>query len=249
MARLALDAGHGGSDPGAVGNGLKEKDLTLYRVLKTAEILKANYLDIEILLTRSKDETVSLQKRCDLANAWGADFFLSDHVNAGGGTGFESYRLPGAYASTVQKHIAIHNEIMNFLKSYSLRDRGTKTANFYALKNTKMPAVLIECLFIDNSKDAHLLKQQSFQDGLAGAIARGIAKALGLKAKPVSAPAPPAEQLPKITKQVAVRVDGKPVSAVGYLINNTTYLQGSFVAGLFGGKVIGYGSYVDIITK
>jgi len=84
---------------------------------------------------------------------------------------------------------------------------------------------------------------------LAGAIARGIAKALGLKAKPVSAPAPPAEQLQKITKQVAVRVDGRPVSAVGYLINNTTYLQGSFVAGLFGGKVIGYGSYVDIITK
>jgi len=249
MVKLALDAGHGGNDPGAVGNGLKEKDLTLYRVLKTAQILKANYLDIEILLTRSKDETVSLQKRCDLANSWGADFFLSDHVNAGGGTGFESYRLPGATASTVQKHSAIHNEIMNFLKSYSLRDRGTKTANFYVLKYTKMPAVLIECLFIDNSKDANLLKQQAFQDNLAAAIARGIAKALGLKAMPVSAPAPPAEQLPKITKQIAVRVDGKPVSAVGYLINNTTYFPASFVAGLFGGKVIGHGSYIDIITK
>jgi N-acetylmuramoyl-L-alanine amidase len=249
MARLALDAGHGGNDPGAVGNGLREKDLTLYRVLKTAQILKDNYLDIEILLTRSKDETVSLQKRCELANAWGADFFLSDHTNAGGGTGFESFRLPGAYASTVQKQTVIHNEIMNFLKGYSLRDRGTKTANFYVLKNTKMPAVLIECLFIDNSKDAHLLKQQSFQDGLAGAIARGIAKALGLKPKPVSAPATTPAQLPKIAKQIAVRVDGKPVSAVGYLINNTTYLQGLFVAGLFGGKAEGHGSYINIKTK
>lgn len=249
MVKLALDAGHGGSDPGAVGNGLKEKDLTLYRVLKTAEILKANYLDIEILLTRSKDETVSLAKRCELANAWGADFFLSDHTNAGGGTGFESYRLTGAYATTEQKQKAIHAEVMSYLKGYGMKDRGTKTANFYVLKYTKMSAVLLENLFIDNTNDAKLLKQQTFQDGLAGAIARGIAKALGLKAKPVPAPEPPAGQLPKITKQIAVRVNGKPVSAVGYLINNTTYLQALFVAGLFGGKVEGHGSYIDIKTK
>lgn len=189
MTRLALDGGHGGYDPGGCANGLKEKDLTLYRVLRTAKTLQANYLDIDILLTRTKDDTVSLQKRCEMANSWGADFFLSDHTNAGGGTGFESFRLPTAYSSTAQKQNVIHSEIMNYLKGYGLRDRGTKTANFYVLKNTKMSAVLIECLFIDNPKDAHLLKQQAFQEGLADATARGIAKALGLKPRPVSVPA------------------------------------------------------------
>ncbi len=248
MTRLALDGGHGGYDPGGCGNGLQEKNLTLQRVLRTAQTLKANYLDVEVLLTRAKDETVSLQKRCELANNWGADFFLSDHTNAGGGTGFESYRLPGAYASTVQKQSAIHNEIMTFLKGYGIRDRGLKTANLHVLRETKMSAVLIECLFIDHPKDAALLKQATFQNGLADATARGIAKALGLKAKPKPAPAPvpPAGPLPVVQKKIAVQVNGKPVEAIGYLINGTTYLQALYVAGLFGASVEGHGDYIEI---
>lgn len=253
MTRLVLDGGHGGLDPGGCGNGLKEKDLTLYRVLRTAKTLQANYLDVEVLLTRAKDETVSLQKRCELANNWGADFFLSDHTNAGGGTGFESFRLPGAYASTVQKQTVIHNEIMGYLKGFGLRDRGMKTANFQVLRETKMSAVLIECLFIDYASDAQLLKQTAFQDGLADATARGIAKVLGLKAKPAPTPAPapaPSGSLPRIAREIAVSVDGKPVpGVVGYLINNTTYLQGLYIAGLFGGSVVGHGDYIDIKTK
>lgn len=250
MTRLALDGGHGGQDPGGCGNGLKEKDLTLYRVLRTAKTLQDNYI-VDVLLTRSSDETVSLQKRCDLANAWGADFFLSDHTNAGGGTGFESFRLPGAYASTIQKQAVIHNEIMGYLKGFGLRDRGMKTANFQVLRETKMSAVLIECLFIDYASDAQLLKQAAFQDGLADATARGIAKALELKAKPAPTPAPaPSGSLPRIAREIAVSVDGKPVpGVVGYLINNTTYLQGLYIAGLFGGSVVGCGDYIDIKTK
>lgn len=188
--KVCIDPGHGGTDPGATGNGLKEKDLTLYRSLRTAKTLQANYQNVEVLMTRTNDATVSLQRRCDIANNWGADFFISNHTNAGGGTGFESYRLPGAYASTVQKQTAIHNEIMAYLKGYGLRDRGLKTANFQVLRATKMSAVLIECLFIDYSSDASLLKQQHFQDELADATARGIAKALGLQAKPKPTPAP-----------------------------------------------------------
>lgn len=248
MPRICINPGHGGKDPGAVGNGLKEKDITLYLSLKVADILKNDYQNVDVLLTRTGDETESLAQIVQKSNNWKADFFVSIHVNAGGGTGFESYVLPGAYASTRTKQAIIHDTIMAYLKQYGKRDRGKKTANFYVLKNTVASAVLIECLFIDNKNDAVLLQQTAFLNGLADAIARGIAKAMGLKAKPKPAPAP-VVQLPKIAKQIAVRVNGKPVSAVGYLINNTTYLQGLFVAGLFGGKVEGHGDYVDIKTK
>jgi N-acetylmuramoyl-L-alanine amidase len=66
--------------------------------------------------------------------------------------------------------------------------------------------------------------------------------------KPAPAPAPSA-QLPRVAREIAVRVNGKPVKAKGYLINNTTYLQGLFVAGLFGGSVQGHGDYIDIKVK
>ena len=126
---------------------------------------------------------MSLKQRTDKANAWGADFYISVHNNAGGGTGMETYRLPGAYASTVKKQSIIHNEVMAYLKGFSVKDRGMKTANFHVLRETKMSAVLIECLFVDHPKDAALLKQTAVLNGIGDAIARGIAKAYGLKSK------------------------------------------------------------------
>ena len=69
-----------------------------------------------------------------------------------------------------------------------------------------------------------------------------------MKEKPKPTPKPSAP-LPKVAREIAVRVDGKPVSAKGYLINGTTYLQGLFVAGLFGGSVSGHGDYINIKTK
>lgn len=71
-------------------------------------------------------------------------------------------------------------------------------------------------------------------------------------AKKLNPPKPtptPTGQLPKVVKEISVRVNGKPVNAKGYLINNTTYLQGLFVAGLFGGSVTGHGDHIDIKTK
>ena len=116
------------------------------------------------------------------------------------GTGFESYVLPGAHASTRTKQAIIH-DTMAYLKQYGC-DRGKKTANFYVLKNTDASAVLIECLFIDNKNDAALLKQTAL-NGFADAIA-SIAKAMGCKAETGSCPV---AQLPKIAKQIAVRVN------------------------------------------
>ncbi len=248
MVKIAGDAGHGGSDPGACASGIKEKDVNLIILSRVLDTLQKNYLDVQVLKIRDGDKTMSLKQRTDKANAWGADFYISVHNNAGGGTGFESYRLPNAYTSTMKKQSIIHSEVMAYLKNFGVKDRGMKTANFHVLRETKMSAVLIECLFVDHPKDAALLKQTAVLHGIGDAIARGIAKAHGLKEKPKPTPKPSAP-LPKVAREIAVRVDGKPVSAKGYLINGTTYLQGLFVAGLFGGSVSGHGDYINIKTK
>src|SRR5690625_7648935 len=84
MTKIYIDAGHGGNDPGASGNGLKEKDLTLTIAKKVQAILK-DYATVR--MSRTTDKTLSLTQRTNDANSWGADYFLSIHINAGGGTG------------------------------------------------------------------------------------------------------------------------------------------------------------------
>lgn len=190
MLKVAGDAGHGGSDPGACANGIQEKSINLVIMTRALDTLEKDYQDVQTLNIRNGDQTMSLKQRTDKANAWGADFYISVHNNAGGGTGMETYRLPGAYASTVKKQSIIHNEVMAYLKGFSVKDRGMKTANFHVLRETKMSAVLIECLFVDHPKDAALLKQTVVLHGIGDAIARGIAKAHGLKEKPKQKPQP-----------------------------------------------------------
>src|SRR5699024_3614824 len=152
MVKLYLDVGHGGSDPGATGNGLKEKDLNLQISKKINSLLKS-YDGITVKMSRSTDKTLSLRQRTNEANSWGADLLLSIHINAGGGTGFESFIYNGTVSSNTSKYRdTIHNEIMKQLKS--VRDRGKKRANFHMLRESKMPALLTENMFIDTKNDA-----------------------------------------------------------------------------------------------
>lgn len=178
--KLMLDPGHGGHDPGAVANGLREKDLTLDIVQRIRRILQSEYRDVEVRLTRETDTAVSLSQRAAMANQWGADFFLSIHVNAGGGTGWESYRHPAAASRTVAYHDVIHAEVIRMV---DVRDRGKKTANFAVLRETQMPALLTENLFIDHPQDAARLNDATFREALARAHVSGMEKALGLKRK------------------------------------------------------------------
>ena len=173
---VVVDPGHGGKDPGACGNDLKEKDITLkLGKLVTAELKK---YQVDVLMTREDDTDVSLIGRVGMANKEMADFFLSLHVNAGGGTGFESYRDLSAGPKTRKYQEIIHEKIA------SLKDRGKKAAanpRLYVLRYTHMPALLLECLFIDNEIDAVFLRDDSFLKRLAEAIAEGVVQALGLK--------------------------------------------------------------------
>jgi N-acetylmuramoyl-L-alanine amidase len=181
MVRIVLDAGHGGNDPGAVANGLKEKDLTLTIVKHIGRML-GDYEDAEVLYTRTDDRYLSLEERAAIANKLKADYLISVHINAGGGKGFESYIYNGnVSAKTVAYQNVIHAEIMKAIGG--VRDRGKKRANYAVLRETKMPALLTENLFIDNAIDAAKLKSDQFLQQIAYGHVQGIVKAFGLKKK------------------------------------------------------------------
>jgi len=174
---ICLDAGHTpGVDPGACGNELQESDLTGDICERVA--IKLSSYDVDV---RQIPRTDSLNVRCAYANALNASAFISIHINAGGGTGFESYVCPSMTDRSTVLSDSLHRACMEYMSPLGMTDRGKKFASFAVLKNTVMPAVLLECLFIDNLQDAAWLKNDSFLDGLANAIAWGLVQALELK--------------------------------------------------------------------
>ncbi|OYD10000.1 N-acetylmuramoyl-L-alanine amidase [Paludifilum halophilum] len=185
MAKVVIDPGHGGSDPGAVNGSYREKDFTLQIGLRVRDYLQNNY-DVDLLMTRTSDQTVSLSERTQLANRNNADYFCSIHINAGGGTGWESYIYNGSVSDkTVQAQNTIHSTVMGVIGGqYGVRDRGKKRANFHVLRESHMPAILLENLFIDTTSDLNLLRNSSFINDLSRAIGEGIAKALSLPGAP-----------------------------------------------------------------
>jgi N-acetylmuramoyl-L-alanine amidase len=190
---IVIDLGHGGSDPGAVANGLKEKDLTM-KIGKRIGDMLLDYEDVEVIYTRTDDRYLSLEERAAIANKVGADFFLSIHINAGGGTGFESYIYNGQVSSaTIAYQNVIHQEIMKAIGSVT--DRGKKRANYAVLRLTNMPAILTENLFIDNPNDAAKLESEQFLLQIAHGHVQGIVKAFGLKKKAKSSPSQPQQKV------------------------------------------------------
>jgi N-acetylmuramoyl-L-alanine amidase len=182
--KLYIDPGHGGSDPGAQGNGLHEKNLALDIALKIRSILENNYENVEIRMSRTSDITKSLIQRTDEANAWGADFYLSIHINSfnGSARGYEDYIHSSLSdnSATARYRDIIHTEV---LKLNQLSDRGKKKADFHVLRETTMDAMLSENGFIDNAQDAALMKQESWRSNVAQGHANGIAKAFNLSPK------------------------------------------------------------------
>lgn len=178
MKKIVIDPGHGGKDRGSVGHGLQENNICLDIALKLQEKL-ANYADIT--MTRSTDVFVSLSERAAVANRIDADYFIALHVNAGGGSGFESFTYRKSSAASERIRSVIHKEVAAFYESNGFPDRGAKKADFAVLRNTKMPSILLENLFIDTTADAAKLKDSVFRAKLAGIIAEGLIKALDLK--------------------------------------------------------------------
>lgn len=177
VQKIVIDPGHGGKDSGASQHGLKEKDLTLAISRKINANLQ-NYYHVQTKMTRNSDVYVSLPERTNIANQWGADFFLSIHINSGGGSGYEDYVYTIATSKDRRAQQEINAEVNKVLQTYKKVNRGKKSANFHVLRESRMSAALIEILFIDNISDANLLQREQFQNDIARAITQGLTKAL-----------------------------------------------------------------------
>lgn len=136
----------------------------------------------------------TLDERSAFANSAGADLFVSIHINAGGGHGYESHIHPNASGATLAIAESIHTTLASWYGERGHFDRGLKRSNFAVLRETKMPAILLENLFIDNAEDAAFLKDNL--PAIGNEIAWAIAYSIKLKAK--TQPVDPCKNCQKI---------------------------------------------------
>ena len=186
---IFLDPGHGGSDPGAISGGVREKDLTLSVYNKVSSKLAS--LGYTVLTSRNVDKDVDLVDRADQANKANADMLLSIHFNAGGrgiARGIETYyyqsqedRVPKINkenhnnAERLERSRKLANKVQqNLLYQTGANDRGVKRASFTVLRETSIPSILVELGFIDNSEERNKIKTNEYQERLANGIVDGI---------------------------------------------------------------------------
>lgn len=178
---ITIDPGHGGSDSGAIGpNGYTEKEGAVAISQKVASIL--NQSGAKVVMTRDSDVDVygpnasarnELQARVDVGNNANSDIFVSIHCNA-----FVNPAANGTqtfyYGSSYQGQRLAQSIQEKMIEANGLRDRGISTCNFYVVKHSYMPAVLIETAFITNYDEEALLSDDEWQTTMAKAIAEGI---------------------------------------------------------------------------
>lgn len=165
---IFIDPGHGDQDPGAIGNGLQEKDVNLDIAKRLNS--KLNSAGAIPVMSRSNDTFYSLEERVKKGANANADLFISIHANsaAPSAAGTETY-YDETYQSANSKRLA--EEVQpRVVSALGTKDRGVKTAGFYVIKYSKMPSVLVETAFITNSSDAGKLKSATLKDKAAKGI-------------------------------------------------------------------------------
>jgi N-acetylmuramoyl-L-alanine amidase len=178
-------------DPGAVDNGMRESDINLAVTLRLGELLRGAGADVRY--SRTTDTRPSISERARLANAWAADYFVSIHVNAAGGTGGETF-----IAATKPQDRAFAQAVNDpYCAAMGLRNRGVKLdsasprGRFDALRETRMPAVLVELAFIDSppsNPDVPILRNR--RSDMAAALADALLAYLGVAQTPAEAVIP-----------------------------------------------------------
>lgn len=178
---IVIDPGHGGGDPGCRNRGLGvyEKDVTLDVALRLRDLLEAE--GWTVVLTRETDRDVSwlgspdgveLRSRCDVANSIGADYFMSLHCNAS-----VSSRPNGTSIHWCKNEDSEFAEAMgDALGSVGFYQFGPVYDRFYVLRNTDMPAVLVEMAFLTNYSDGSKLADPQYRQEIAEALAESFLK-------------------------------------------------------------------------
>ncbi|MCG3121626.1 MAG: N-acetylmuramoyl-L-alanine amidase LytC [bacterium] len=172
---IAVDAGHGGTDTGAINStvGINEKTVTLAISQKLKTVLENR--GHRVRLTRSDDTFVELTRRAEIANNAGVEIFVSIHCNSAEtstAVGIETYHHTNSANGRVLA-TKIHEAMIAAFPTHT--NRGVKSANFVVLRETQMPACLVETEFISNNQQARFLQDPANQQKIANAIADGMA--------------------------------------------------------------------------
>ena len=181
---VALDAGHGGRDPGAIGpTGLREAEVVLDVAQRVRDLLSQD--GVRVLMIRDSDATVELDDRTRMAREGGATVYVSIHANAStraAVNGTETYYLTPQSLALAQM---IQDELGAVL---SIPSRGIRTANFIVLRDNDVPSVLVETAYISHADDEAHLRDQEFRQEIAEAVHRAIMRFLAVYPIPQGAP-------------------------------------------------------------
>ncbi|MGS6840755.1 N-acetylmuramoyl-L-alanine amidase [Clostridioides difficile] len=184
---VMIDPGHGGSAPGNSSGGMIEKDYNLNTSLATTEYLRSK--GFNVIMTRDTDKTLSLGNRTALSNSLKPDLFTSIHYNGSTnkqGHGVEVFYKLKDKNGGITKTVAT-NILNRILEKFKLTNRGIKTRvlpsdstkdYLYVLRSNDMPAVLVECAFLDNENDMSLINSSAKVKEMGTQIGKGIEDSL-----------------------------------------------------------------------
>jgi N-acetylmuramoyl-L-alanine amidase len=172
LGTVVLDAGHGGRDPGAIAvTGMYEKTVNLSVVRRAAGMLRQR--GVEVLMTRSDDRFIPLEKRADIANDAGADLFVSVHADSAGNELAQGYTLYLARAASDDAERAADCLLTQYA-AMPTSSRGIRRADYRVLVRTSCPAVLVELGYLSNVDEARRLGEPAYRQQLAEALCAGV---------------------------------------------------------------------------
>ncbi len=229
MKVIAIDNGHGYNTAGkrtptfpSTNKVIREWEFNHATARRLKELLENE--GYKVVMISDTTEDTPLNTRVVRANNERVDLYISIHYNALTGVwgtqgGIETFHFPSSsggkkLAETVQKEL---------IESTGLRNRGVKSANFYVLKNTKMPSILIEAGFMDNLAEASLMLDVNYQMKVAKAILNGVNSYFGVVNKPIKVVSK-AIKIEKKTQTLKLDFHGKTLEVEGIIENNTNYI-------------------------
>lgn len=171
--KVVIDAGHGGHDAGFVTNELQEKQIT-QQIADKIKNLSGN--DVEIILTRSQDDFLSLQERVSLINEMKPDLVISLHINGNKNESAKGFEIFISKEEEKQKNVKPLAEKLSttIQNNTSLKNRGINTAPFFILKKSECPSILLEMGFLSNAEDKEVLTSEAGQNTMAQSISNFI---------------------------------------------------------------------------
>jgi len=247
---LIIDPGHGGSDPGGGSNAIwREKDLVLQMSLYQAE--RFGQLGVPVALTRRTDVTVAPADRAEIVRESGAQYCISNHINAGGGDGVEaihSIYSNGVLARRIVDAIAARGQNVRRVFTRTLAGDSTKDYYFMHRETGGVQTVIVEYGFADSPRD-DVTQLQTQWKAYAEAVVQAFCQHIDHPYSPPRAVSGGGTtgDLPEVQAAIGILVNGAP-TAQGYLIDNVSYVPARLLTELFG-ATIGWDGRNVLITR